>query len=240
MLSCCGFPVVVVPVQNEIRTNLTISDRQGLTIKLNEFGPAMNEEEVKRAEQAVIANLPGASWLMMCGSTPPGVPAGFYARLIQEARKKGVQTLLDTDGEALREGLRACPTVVAPNQPEAERLLRTALITRTQLAEAAVRIRALGAESVVLSLGSQGAVASDGSGSIHAIPPRVDVVCPIGAGDALAAAFVWSMRRDGDFENAVRWGVAAGTASARLPGVSFATREQTEEVYRQVEVRRSA
>ncbi|MCC6857158.1 MAG: 1-phosphofructokinase family hexose kinase [Bryobacterales bacterium] len=237
MLNCCGFPIVVVPVQNEIRTNLTISDRQGLTIKLNEHGPAMDEEEVKRVQEAVIAKLPGASWLMMCGSTPPGVPADFYARLIVEARREGVKTLLDTDGEALREGLRAHPTVVAPNQPEAERLLNTVLITRTQVAEAAARIRSLGAEAVVLSLGSQGAVASNGSGTIQAIPPPVDVVCPIGAGDALAAAFTWSMRRKGDFPDAVRWGVAAGTASARLPGVSFASLEQAEEVYKQVEVR---
>jgi fructose-1-phosphate kinase PfkB-like protein len=37
---------------------------------------------------------------------------------------------------------------------------------------------------------------------------------------------------------ALRWGVAAGTASARLPGLTFATLQQTEEIYRQVEVRR--
>ena len=43
---------------------------------------------------------------------------------------------------------------------------------------------------------------------IEALPPRVEVLCPIGAGDALAAAFVWSMERNGDFTDALRWGVA--------------------------------
>jgi fructose-1-phosphate kinase PfkB-like protein len=38
--------------------------------------------------------------------------------------------------------------------------------------------------------------------------------------------------------DALRWGIAAGTASARLPGMSFATLTQTQEIYRQVEVRR--
>jgi fructose-1-phosphate kinase PfkB-like protein len=66
----------------------------------------------------------------------------------------------------------------------------------------------------------------------------VDAVCPIGAGDALTAVFTWSMSRGQCLAEALRWGVAAGTASSRLPGMSFASLAQTEDVYRQVEVRR--
>ena len=72
------------------------------------------------------------------------------------------------------------------------------------------------------------------------VPPRVDALCPIGAGDALAAAYVWSIHKSGDPVEATKWGVAAGTASARLPGVSFATLEQTTEIYERVEARRLA
>ena len=93
---------------------------------------------------------------------------------------------------------------------------------------------------MVLSLGSRGAVAAFAGGLYEALPPRVDAVCPIGAGDALTAAYVWAMSRNSKSPaEALRWGVAAGTASARLPGVSFATPTQTEEVYRHVEVRRA-
>ena len=77
------------------------------------------------------------------------------------------------------------------------------------------------------------------AGLMEALPPRVDAVCPIGAGDALTAAYTWAMLRGNDPEDAMRWGVAAGTASARLPGMSFANLAQTEEIYRQVELRRA-
>jgi fructose-1-phosphate kinase PfkB-like protein len=90
---------------------------------------------------------------------------------------------------------------------------------------------------VVLSLGSRGAVGANGKSLVEALPPRVDALCPIGAGDALAAAFTWSMVNGDSFEDAVRWGVAAGTASAKLPGVSFATLAETEQVYKLVEMR---
>ena len=95
----------------------------------------------------------------------------------------------------------------------------------------------MGAQSVILSLGSRGAVGIDDGRIVEAIPPPIDAVCPIGAGDALAAAFAWSMATGNSFEDSVRWGVAAGTASARLPGLEFANLEQTREIYDAVELR---
>jgi fructose-1-phosphate kinase PfkB-like protein len=94
----------------------------------------------------------------------------------------------------------------------------------------------MGAEHVILSLGSRGAVGATPNGLWEAIPPRVDAVCPIGAGDALVAAFAWSMETDGDFVQALRWGVAAGTATAMLPGINFASKTQSTEVFQRVEV----
>lgn len=237
LLKADGFPFYAVPIHNESRTNLTISDKQGLTVKLNEFGASLDESELAALKDMVSARIAKVSWLMICGSLPPGVPPHFYCELIELARGKGVQTLLDTEGDALLHGLEAHPTVVTPNQHEAERLLNRALLTRSQFIEAVQRIKAMGPESVILSLGSRGVVASDGNELFEVLPPRIDALCPIGAGDALAAAFVWSMEKKRTFADALRWGVAAGTASAAQPGMNFASLIQTKEMYRHVNVR---
>jgi 1-phosphofructokinase family hexose kinase len=238
LLSCCGFPVMVVPIQKESRTNLTITDRHGLTVNLNEAGPQIEKAELTRVEKAVKEKLEDATWLMLAGSLPPGVPRNFYARLIEKAREVKVKTLLDADGDALRQGIEAGPTVVSPNQQEAERLLSRALLTRGHFLEAVARIRKMGPESVVLSLGSRGAIGAFGNRTLEAVPPRVDAVSPIGSGDALAAAFVWAMERKNDPADALRWGVATGTASALLPGLRFASQEEAKKIYQQVEVRK--
>jgi 1-phosphofructokinase family hexose kinase len=242
LLHGCGFKIAVVPIQNEIRTNLTITDRHGLTVNLNEAGPSISKAELISVERVVRQTLKHASWLMLCGSLPPGVPSSFYARLIAMAREKKVKTLLHADGGALREGIEMKPTVVTPNQHEAERLLGKTLLTRTHYLDAAHQIREMGPESVVLSLGSRGAVGAFAGGMVEALAPRIDAVSPIGAGDALSAAYTWASSRKhprpSPPEDAMRWGVAAGTASARLPGMKFATLAQTEEMYREVEVRR--
>ena len=237
LLEGCGFPVAVVAIRNQIRTDLTITDKHGLTIHLNEAGPELTADEVARVEKAVREQLSTAEWLMLCGSLPPGVPPSFYGKLVALARRRKVKTLLHTSGEALREGIEARPTVVTPNQPEAERLLGGTLLTRTQFLEAAEQVRKMGAESVVLSLGSRGAVGAFPDGLIAASSPPVDAVCPIGAGDALAAAYAWAMLRQAKPADALRWGVAAGTASACLPGMRFASLRQTEEIYAKVEAR---
>ncbi len=237
-LTRCGFSFSLVRIRQEIRFNMTVADRQGLAVKLNEKGPTLGPNEIARLEKVVRGSLRGADWLMLCGSLPPGVPADFYARLIRFSHKQKVPVLLDADGEALETALEEKPTVVTPNQQEAERLLSRALITRSHFFEAAERIRAMGAQSIILSLGARGALAADSSGkTVDVVAPRVDALCPIGAGDALAAAFVWAQTQKHDFPDSVRWGVAAGTASARLPGVSFASLEQTREIYERVETR---
>jgi 1-phosphofructokinase family hexose kinase len=232
-----GFPVKVVSINNDIRTNFTITDRQGLSIRMNELGPHITPEELSRIEKVVENRLETATWLMLCGSIPPDVSADFYTKLIRMARLRKVKTLLDTDGPPLLNGIEACPTVTTPNQQEAERLLNRALITRAHFVEAATRIKAMGAEAVLLSLGSRGVVAVNANQMLEVVPPRIDALSPLGAGDALAAAYVWAAAKKKDFADCVRWGVAAGTASARLPGIEFASLEQTKEIYKSVEVR---
>jgi 1-phosphofructokinase family hexose kinase len=237
-LDCCGFPVSVVPIRKEIRTDLTITDKQGLTVNLNEAGPELSKAEIGSFERRVREMLGRASWLMLCGSLPPGVPASFYGKLVSLARQKKVKTLLHASGEALREGIAAQPTVATTNQHEAARLLGRALLTQAHYAEAARQLRAMGPESMVLTLGSRGAVAAFPDGVIEAVPPPVHAICPIGSGDALTAGYTWAMVKDSNMADALRWGVAAGTASARLPGMRFATLAQTREIYGQIELRR--
>jgi 1-phosphofructokinase family hexose kinase len=233
-----GFPFELVKIRNHIRTNLTISDRQGLSVKLNEQGPSLSELELSRIRRAVEKHLPEASWLMLCGSLPPGVPSNFYAKLIRQAEKQNVKTLLDADGDPLLHGIEANPTVVTPNQSEAERLLNRALITRSHSIEAVQRIKAMGAKHAILSLGSRGVVAASDDGVIEVVPPRIEAVCPIGAGDAMGAAFVWAMASGNTFTDSVRWGVAAGTASAQLPGIQLANFDEATAVYPQTQVTR--
>jgi fructose-1-phosphate kinase PfkB-like protein len=96
----------------------------------------------------------------------------------------------------------------------------------------------MGSESVLLSLGSRGAMLGCSEGIYEVVAPEVDAVCPIGAGDALAAAYAWARDRGESMQEASRWGVACGTATAVLPGVNLASLAGTEEMLPRVEIRK--
>jgi 1-phosphofructokinase family hexose kinase len=237
LLEGAGFPLELVRIQRDIRTNYAITDRQGLTVKLDEPGPMLEPEEIRQLEEATLRQLGNADWLLLCGSLPPGVPSGFYRRMIEKARSMGVKTLLDCGGRPLLDGLDAQPTVVTPDRTEAGQLLERALVMKSHFNQAASQINKMGPEYVLLSLGSRGAVVAHDGTVTEVIPPRVDAVCPIGAGDALNAAMVWAITNGSDIIDGARWGVAAGTASACLPGLEFAPLADIRRVYAEVEVR---
>jgi 6-phosphofructokinase 2 len=235
-LSNLGFPYQTVKVKRGIRTNFTITQDKGLTMKLNELGPQISKKEVYALIDVVRENLPHAKWLMLCGSVPPSVPNDFYATLIADAKKSKVPVMLDGDNEAMLAGVKAGPTVACPNQMEAERLLNNVMVTRTHFIDGIRKLHDFGARDVLLKLGSRGALALIDGQMYEAIPPRIDAVCAIGAGDAFVAAYCWAQTEGLSYAESLRWAVAAGSASAKLPGVNFATREQTEAILKEVVV----
>ncbi len=79
LLKDSRLPVSLIPIRHPIRRNLTISDLQGLTIKLDEAGPQISRVEARKIEAAVRSKLDQANWLLLCGSLPPGLSASSLA-----------------------------------------------------------------------------------------------------------------------------------------------------------------
>lgn len=227
----------LIKVAGETRRNIAVTDQQGLTVKLDQRGAGLQDSELKLLEEAVAAQLPRAQWLMLTGSIGPNVDDGVYARLIKLAQQHHVPTLLDASGGPLRAGLAAKPSLAKPNRAEAERLLDRGLISQAETAKAVREIRAMGAERVVLSLGSQGAIAAWEEGVVRALAPPVSNGCPIGAGDVLAASCVLELSRGKAFPDAVRFAVAAASVAASLPGLTFAPLDQARALTERIELR---
>ena len=227
----------LINVAGETRRNIAITDHQGLTVKLDQPGAGLSTAELQALEEAVAAQLPRAEWLLLTGSIGPNVDDSVYARLIRLAQQNNVPTLLDASGPPLRLGLAAKPSLAKPNRTEAERLLDRSLISQAETAKAVREIQALGAERVILSLGSQGAMAAWEEGVLRAIVPAVSSGCPIGAGDVLAASCALELSRGQSFPDALRFAVAAASVAASLPGLTFAPRDQARALTERVELR---
>jgi len=226
-------------INGESRAIYNILERKtGRIYRFNESGPEINRKDLKRLKEYVLSGPYQKSDLFaICGSAPPGIPAGFYATLIACLKKKGLTIILDSDNQLLSEGLKSSPDIIKPNLFELSRLTgRRISEKRPEILRSAQKIIAGGVKTVIVSLGSKGALAVTEKETFHARPPALKMRSTIGAGDALLAGLLAELSRGKSLADALRMGVAAGSASVLYPGTSFAPPAKISEIYCQVHV----
>jgi 1-phosphofructokinase family hexose kinase len=234
-LADLGIRTDFVQVAGETRTNVSIvTEDHAHYLKVNDPGPAITPAEQTALLQKTRALAQPGDWWVLAGSLPPGVPATFYAEVIRSVQSAGAQAVLDTSGEPLRVGCTARPFLVKPNAAEAGELAGARVTSLDEARSAIGKIRALGVQNVVISLGRVGALYSDGQNVWQAKPPEVDERNPIGAGDALVAGLVWALSHSYSSPEALRWGVACGAAAASLDGTAMGSKSLVESLVRQV------
>jgi ribokinase len=108
--------------------------------------------------------------------------------------------------------------VLTPNQTEAERLTGRPVTDLDRAAEAAIDLQRRGANSVIITLGIDGAMACDKQGCTHISAPNVDELDSTAAGDAFAAAVAVRLASGEEFIDAVRFGCAAGALATTKMG----------------------
>jgi 1-phosphofructokinase len=210
---------VTVPVADSVRMNISLTEVDGTATKVNAAGPTLGSEETEKLLTAAAGAAAGAAWVLGSGSLPPGMPTDFYARLGFAVRASGARFALDSSGPALLSGLPATPDVIKPNVEELAEAVGRALTTVGEAVAAARELMNLGARSVVVSLGRDGALLVDEVGVLHGEASVAHPKSTVGAGDALLAGYLaGSLLRTGDRTIALREAVAWGSAAVRVAG----------------------
>jgi tagatose 6-phosphate kinase len=235
-----GIPADFTWCDFESRTCLSILDPlTGELTELYETGEPVPPSKMKELKEQFSRLLRGAAWVALSGSLAPGVPAGFYADLLEQAAAAGVSAALDCRGELLRLGLeRGRPLLVKPNLVEFEELLGCHLEGLERQCAAALDAARRYDVTILLSLGAQGALAACGGEAWQAVPPPVPIASAVGSGDALLAGVIHGLTRAHPVPEALRRGVAAGTANALTLGAGRFTRAEFDRILSGVQLRR--
>jgi 1-phosphofructokinase len=220
LLAAEGIDTVEVPIGAAIRSNITVVEPDGTTTKFNEPGAPFTAAELSRLVDAFLSAAAGAEWAVVSGSVPPGTPEHFYADLLGMLAGIGTPTALDSSGPALASALVACPVLIKPNREELSELSGRRVSTVGDALDAAESLLHNGVRTVLVSLGSDGALLVTSDGAWHAEAPVDQPRSSVGAGDALLAGFL-AAGADGPaaLMEAVAWGAAAvSLPGSRMPG----------------------
>ena len=190
LIADAGFGVRAFPVAGELRTNLTVLDGVRTT-KLNDHPAELTVAERDGFVDAVLGELADARLVLLCGSLPTSLGMAFYAELADRIHRQApsLPVWVDTSGPVLRAALAGCPDLIKPNTEELADLVGSDLLTIGDVLDAARAAAALGAGSVLVSLGADGALLVGPDSVLHGTAPRVAVANTVGAGDALLAGF---------------------------------------------------
>lgn len=201
-------------IKAESRLSILVVDSYRKThTEIIEPGPHIPRGAYDRLSHKLHALAPDSDWVVFSGSPPPDAPATVYCRLIQVAQEAGAKVLLDTRGPWLKEGIKAKPDLIKPNWKEFLELVGPCYST-VQATKAARAIVARGVGGIIVSMGAKGAIAVHGERAYFSRPlPPVEVVSPVGSGDALVAGFLAKLHEGWDFAAALRFGLAVATAS---------------------------
>lgn len=212
-----------VPIEGETRESFSVLERaSGLEYRFVLPGPTLAAREWQACLEFVRGLQAAPHYLVASGSLPPGVPVDFYAQLAQLAHARGSLLVLDTSGPALAAALEEGVYLLKPSLRELRELTGDALTQEAEWLSAAQRLVREGrCRLVALSLGERGALLVSADTALRATAAPVPVASTIGAGDCFTAGLVWSLSRDSDLQQGLRYGMAAGAAALLSPGTAL-------------------
>lgn len=217
-----GIPNRFVTIPGETRTNLKLVDlSKGVTTEVNEAGFVVGNEDVNVLTDILNSMMSDAKVIVFGGSIPRGVPSDIYRNLIRLAKSHGLRTILDAEGPALAEGIRAQPYVIKPNRYEMELLFGRDMSDDDNLRAASRELVSEGVELVVVSMGADGALFVSKDEEIRTWPPTVVAQSTVGAGDSMVSAIAAAALENRSVQDIAAWATAAGALTVAKPGTDM-------------------
>ena len=214
----------------ETRSNLKVKSIFGMT-EFDEPGPKVTEEELQLLLDKLKRHAKPGTMFVLAGSLPEGVPTDIYKTITEMLHQCGCKVFLDTNGDALKYGLEAQPEYIKPNLAELRDLYdyhdefesNEAMVAWSK--EKAVDLLSKGPRVVSVSLGAAGGVFTDGIETIYAPAKKVDVLSPVGAGDAMTAAIAYCLDSSMHFHDVIRYAIAVSSGACTTPGTKPPSKE---------------
>lgn len=183
-------------------------------------GPAI-EKSYQQALLGKLGQLREGDTLFVSGSLPKGIADDIFLEISRLASVNKFRLILDISSKKMLACLTNKPYLIKPNEEELASFLGEEIQTDIKsLEHTARKLLELGAEQIIVSVGSEGAIYLNKDISYYANAPKGEVVNTACAGDTLLAAFNGKRFKGWDIKDALRYAVAAGSSTAFTAGLS--------------------
>ncbi len=225
-----GVPFSFVWNGGRVRENYKCIDKKSMLTEINDVGEQVSGEKLVELMQMVRNFSSRSDVTVISGGLPRGVDTSFYREIFRAVDPKSLR-IADTEGAKLFAALEAGVDFVKPNLEELEETLGRQLRDRDEMLGGCRELLDRGAKTVLLSLGKDGAIITNGTRNYYCKSINVAVNSTVGAGDGMVAAAAVFMQQGADLPDILRAGVAAGTATVTTFGTISFTKSKYEEIF---------
>lgn len=220
-----------IEVDEDTRINVKL--KTGQETEINAPGPHITSAQFEQLLQQ-IKNTTSEDIVIVAGSVPSSIPSDAYAQIAQITAQTGAKLVVDAEKELAESVLSYHPLFIKPNKDELEAMFNTTVNSDEDVIKYGRLLVDKGAQSVIVSLGGDGAIYIDKEISIKAVNPQGKVVNTVGSGDSTVAGMVAGIASGLTIEKAFQQAVACGTATAF--DEDLATRDAIEKIKSQVTI----
>ena len=216
----------------EGNSRINVKVKHGDETEINGQGPVITEEAINELF-AKLATLTKEDILVLAGSIPNTLPEDIYEKILARLESKGIRVVVDATKDLLLNVLKYHPFLIKPNNHELGEMFGIVCKTDEDIVHYAKKLQEKGAVNVLISMAGDGAIliTEDGQ-NIKMGTPKGKVVNSVGAGDSMVAGFITGYIRGGNYEEALKSGTAAGSATAFSEGL--ASLEMYEKMLKQI------
>jgi 6-phosphofructokinase 2 len=227
---------IIIETADSTRENLIVVEKtSNQQYRFGMPGPSVQEHEWRKCLVA-IENVKDVDYIVASGSLPRGVPIDIFARIATIAKKKNAKFIVDTSGEALKNAVNEGVYLIKPNLGELSSLVGKEELNIELVDDVARTIIDKGnCEVIIVSMGPAGAMLVTKDTALHILPPVVIRKSTVGAGDSMVAGIVLSLSTNKTLSEAVRYGVACGTAATMNPGTELCRLQDAEDIYSMIQ-----
>jgi 1-phosphofructokinase family hexose kinase len=222
-------PFAFVWQQGRVRENYKFIDRRSMLTEVNDVGEAIDEKKQQEILGMVRTLSAHSDVTVISGGLPRGVEPSYYADLVRAVNANALK-IVDASGQRMFAALGEGVDLVKPNIDELETTIGRHITSKEDMLAGCYELLDRGAKRVLLSLGKQGAVITDGTHNYYCKSINVAMNSTVGAGDGMVSAAALKLQEDAPLSEILRAGVAAGTATVMTVGQVSFTKEKYEEV----------
>lgn len=220
--------------EGRARVNYKIIDKRSMLTEINDRGETVKREKQLELIELVKKLSASADIAVMSGSLPNGVKPNFYGEVLS-VLPKDVKVIVDTEKTNMLSAIESREIFMAkPNQRELENFVGESVYTLKDMVKAAGKYLDLGVKNVLISLGADGAILTDGTESYYCKSASVAVNSTVGAGDCMVAAACVGLTKGVAMHELLRMSVAAGTASVTTSGTNLFYKDKYNEIYAKI------